>query len=79
MKSDINCLTEFFLSHALPLWGCLVVETLGKLIEIVMVRGNVHSSLLVGISVELQQKSFIDNIRLSTSLLWLKKAENLKQ
>lgn len=78
MKSDINYLTEFFLSHSLPLWGCLVVETHGKLIEIAMVRGNVHSSLHVGISVELQQKSFIDNIRLFPQSFMVKESREFE-
>lgn len=65
MESDINCLTESFLSQPLPSWGCLIVETHGKPIDIATVRSNVHSSLHIGVSVELQHRIVIDNYQTS--------------
>lgn len=79
MESDINCWTDFFLSHPLPSRGCLLVETLGTLIEIATVRGNVHLVVHVGISVELQHKNIIDKYQtFLPSLLGLQETENLK-
>lgn len=59
MESDINCLTESFLSHPLPSLECLAVETHAKLTEIATVRDIVHSALHIGVSGELQHKNVI--------------------
>lgn len=59
MESDINCSTQSFLSHPLPLLGRLIVETHAKLIEIATVRGSVHSTLDMEISGELQHRRVI--------------------